>query len=147
MRAKSTFIREQRLSQHLVKVMRMNTGVIFCTELAAFFAMRGDCLQRDDLAAYFKDHADESFTGEELRKMFSGKPEFDPKPLRPFFGFYRSNFGIIHIRTDGERVLVFTHSGKAGVNEAYRFKVTVDGNGKRKVKFAKGAHVVTRSSS
>ena len=28
------------------------------------------------------------------------------------FGFERTNFGIIHIRTDGERVLVFTHSGK-----------------------------------
>jgi hypothetical protein len=33
------------------------------------------------------------------------------------------NFGIIHVRTDGERVLVFTHSGRKGMLEAYRFTV------------------------
>jgi hypothetical protein len=131
----------------LGKVMRQTTGVIFCTELAAFFAVQGECLQREDLAAYFKEHKDESFSGEQLRQMFSGKAELDPKPRRPVFGFRRSNFGIIHVRTDGERVLVFTHSGKAGVNEAYRFSVTLDDEGKRKVKFAKKVHVVTRSSS
>jgi beta-lactamase superfamily II metal-dependent hydrolase len=42
---------------------------------------------------------------------------------KTFHGFERTNFGIIHIRTDGERVLVFTHSGKQGMNEAYRFTV------------------------
>lgn len=50
-----------------------------------------------------------------------------------FHGFERTNFGIVHIRTDGERVLVFTHSGKRGMNEAYRF--TVDK--KHKVRFSK----------
>ncbi len=46
---------------------------------------------------------------------------------------YNTNFGIIQIRTDGKRVLVFTHSGKAAMKEAYRF--TVDD--KHSVKFAK----------
>lgn len=50
--------------------------------------------------------------------------EGDPPGL--FYGFERTNFGIIHVRTDGERVLVFTHSGKKGLNEAYRFSVTVE---------------------
>ena len=56
----------------------------------------------------------------------------DAKKKR-YFGFERTNFGIIHIRTDGERVLVFTHSGKAGMNEAYR--LTVDKQ--HRVKLAK----------
>ena len=46
---------------------------------------------------------------------------------RRFFAFERTNFGIAHIRTDGERVLAFTHSGKEGMNEAYRFTVSPTG--------------------
>lgn len=46
---------------------------------------------------------------------------------RRFFAFERTNFGIAHIRTDGERVLAFTHSGKEGMNEAYRFTVSTTG--------------------
>jgi hypothetical protein len=49
------------------------------------------------------------------------------KPEEPFFAFKRTQFGIVHIRTDGRRVLVFTHSGKRDMKEAYAFKV--DGNG------------------
>jgi hypothetical protein len=33
----------------------------------------------------------------------------------------------VHIRTDGERILVFTHSGKQGMNEAYRLDVDARG--------------------
>ncbi len=57
------------------------------------------------------------------------------------YAFERTNFGIIHLRTDGERVLVFTHSGKRGMNEAYRFTVKME-NGERVVEFAD--EVVTR---
>lgn len=104
------------------KAMRQDTGVVFCTELAAFFKTKKECYTRTDLAAFFKEHRDESFTGEELRKLFTGQRQAgDPKGM--FFGFERSNFGIVHMRTDGKRVLVFTHSGKAGLNEAYRFEV------------------------
>jgi hypothetical protein len=46
---------------------------------------------------------------------------------RTFFAFERTNFGIAHVRTDGERVLTFTHSGKKDMNEAYRFAVSVSG--------------------
>lgn len=78
----------------LGKVSRTTPAVIFCTELAAFFAVKG----------YAKDDKG-----------------------RTFFAFERTNFGIAHVRTDGQRVLAFTHSGKAGVNEAYRFTVAGDG--------------------
>ena len=43
-----------------------------------------------------------------------------------YFGFERTSFGIIQIRTDGKRVLVFTHSGKETLKEAYRFTVNDD---------------------
>ena len=125
----------------LGKVMRGNTGLIFNTELAAFFRKRSWAHERDELKEYFKNRADENFTGAEVAKLFTGK--VDPgDPKDSFFSFERTNFGIIHIRTDGEKVLIFTHSGKTRLNEAYVFTVKIDANGKRKVKFAKKA--VTR---
>lgn len=36
-------------------------------------------------------------------------------------------FGIVHVRTDGERVLVVTHSGKADEKESYAFRVHAQG--------------------
>lgn len=86
----------------LGKVSRGDISLVFCTELAAFFEVRGMS-----------------------RELKSGG--------KTYFGFERTNFGIIQIRTDGERVLVFTHSGKEEMKEAYRF--TVDS--KHGVKFAK----------
>lgn len=56
------------------------------------------------------------------------------------FAFERTNFGIAHIRTDGERVLAFTHSGRRFMNEAYRFNVSPTGE----IKFA--PEVVKRSA-
>lgn len=56
-----------------------------------------------------------------------GNATLDRPPRDSFFAFERTNFGIVHIRTDGERVLAFSHSGKAGVNEAYRFTVATTG--------------------
>lgn len=60
----------------------------------------------------------------------------DPKrPSRKVFAFERTNWGIAHVRTDGERVLAFTHSGKKFMNEAYRFTVSATGE----VQFAAAA--------
>jgi beta-lactamase superfamily II metal-dependent hydrolase len=59
-------------------------------------------------------------------KTLDGKISF-------YEGFQRTNFGIIHIRTDGSRILVFTHSGKEGMNEAYRLDV----DSRHRVKIAK----------
>ena len=82
-------------------------------------------VSRDDLSLVFCTELAAFFEYRDLvRQVSTGKQ---------FHGFERTNFGIIHVRTDGERVLVFTHSGKKGMNEAYRF--TVDA--KHQVKFAK----------
>ncbi len=123
----------------LGKVMRLDTGVIFSTELAAFFAKRDNSHERKTLAEFFKNSKQQNFTRDEVRKLFVGlRDKSDPDD---YVAFERTNFGIIHVRTDGERVLVFTHSGKKGTNEAYRFTVKMKA-GKRVVKFAKD--VVTR---
>ncbi|MGH7835000.1 MAG: hypothetical protein ACREQK_15255, partial [Candidatus Binatia bacterium] len=85
------------------------------------------------IAAFYA--GDDAITRSDLRKFYGSKRRTreDEKALPSFFGFERTNFGIIHVRTDGERVLVFTHSGKEGMREAYRF--TVDGN--HSIRFAK----------
>jgi hypothetical protein len=36
--------------------------------------------------------------------------------------------GIVHVRTDGERVLVATHGGKPGQKESYPFRVDEQGD-------------------
>ena len=117
----------------LGKVSRGKTGIVLCTELAAFFAKRDYSHERPTIAKFYS--GDEAITRMDLRKFFAAKrrSRADEKALPAYFGFERTNFGIIHIRTDGERVLVFTHSGKKGLREAYRF--TVDGN--HRVRFAK----------
>lgn len=117
----------------LGKVMRGDTGIIFSTELAAFFATRDYSNTRKILSKYFRARKDQTFTGKEIARLFAGKwDKGDPEPA--FYAFERTNFGIIHIRTDGERVLAFTHSGKKGLNEAYAFTVTMV-NGERKITF------------
>lgn len=117
----------------LGKSMREETGVVFVTELAAFFATKKYSHTREELAAYFSARKKDKFTGEELRKFFASSKR--PSDLPTFYAFERTNFGIIHIRTDGERVLAFTHSGKKDVNEAYRFSVRDSSYG-RSVEFA-----------
>jgi hypothetical protein len=51
---------------------------------------------------------DDPVTRAELRRVFAvtRRPAEDERALPSFFGFERTNFGIIHVRTDGERGLV-----------------------------------------
>jgi hypothetical protein len=117
----------------LGKVSRGKTGILLCTELVAFFDKRDYSHERALIAKFYAGEA--PITRADLRKYYSAmrRSRQDEKDLPSFFGFERTNFGIIHIRTDGKRVLVFTHSGKEGMREAYRF--TVDDN--HNIHFAK----------
>jgi beta-lactamase superfamily II metal-dependent hydrolase len=110
----------------LGKVSRGETGIILSTELAAFFAKRDYSHERPRIARYYA--GDELITRADLRRFYSAtrRTRREESELPAYYGFERTNFGIIHIRTDGRRVLVFTHSGKEGLREAYRF--TVDAN-------------------
>jgi beta-lactamase superfamily II metal-dependent hydrolase len=42
--------------------------------------------------------------------------------------YQKTAFGIVHVRTDGRRVLVVTHSGKDDQKESYAFKVDSNGD-------------------
>jgi hypothetical protein len=125
------------LMSALGKVMRMNTGVIFTTELAAFFAVRDYAHTREELGMYFGKDLEKTYTGKELQAFFK-KQKKDWEAPKSFFAMERTNYGIIHIRTDGSRVLAFTHSGEDNLNEAYVFDVSVV-DGKHVVRFRKKA--------
>jgi hypothetical protein len=73
--------------------------LVFVTELVAFFEMVGNAVSINT-----KNKAEEKL-----------------------FAFKRTQFGIVHIRTDGKRVLVFTHSGKRDMKESYAFSTGVNG--------------------
>ena len=82
---------------------------------------------RNSVSLVFSTELTAFFAYRGASKTLDGKHPF-------FHGFERTNFGIIHIRTDGKRILVFTHSGREGMNEAYRLDVDNNHN----VKMAKG---------
>jgi beta-lactamase superfamily II metal-dependent hydrolase len=78
--------------------------LVFCTELAAFFKRIGWS---------FKDNNQRS--GAE-----GGEQEIVPKSR--YYGFQRAAYGMVKIRTDGERLLVSTNSGKDDMKEAYAYQ-------------------------
>ena len=44
------------------------------------------------------------------------------RPPAKFFAFRRAAFGIVKVRTDGNRILVYTNSGMTDLKEAYAFE-------------------------
>jgi beta-lactamase superfamily II metal-dependent hydrolase len=79
--------------------------LIFCTELVAFFKRIGWS---------YKDKNQRS-------GALSGDVEVDEKQNR-FYGFQRTAYGMVKIRSDGERLLVSTNSGKDDMKEAYAYQ-------------------------
>jgi hypothetical protein len=84
----------------LGKHSRVDEPLIFVTELVAFFNVEGWSRLADDKKS---------------------------KERGEFFGFSRTAYGIVKTRTDGQRMLVYTDSGKADMKEAYAY--TLDENG------------------
>jgi len=68
-----------------------------CTELAAFFRKRDHSHERPLIAKFYE--GDDAITREELRKFYSAilRTAEDEKALPAYFGFERTNFGIIHV--------------------------------------------------
>jgi beta-lactamase superfamily II metal-dependent hydrolase len=96
----------------LGKFSRVDEPLIFVTELVAFFEMVGttnvECHKLDkDGIAMIKDGA-----AIEIKKN-----------KRSFFAFKRSNFGLVKIRTNGKRMLVYTNSGQTKLKEAYAYEM------------------------
>jgi beta-lactamase superfamily II metal-dependent hydrolase len=80
----------------LGKHSRVNEPLVFVTELVAFFNLEG--------FARLTDTKKDKTRGE-------------------FFSFSRTNFGIVKTRTNGQRMLVYTDSGKADMKEAYAYQL------------------------
>ncbi len=80
------------LMNSLGRASRQDGGVIFCTELAAFFDWVGPSIPAD-------------------------------KKKKAYFGYNKTVSGIIHVRTDGHKLLVFSHSAKDALKEAYGYNV------------------------
>ena len=92
---------------------RVENPLIFVTELVAFFAAEG-------------------YVGVDWHAMtpngttaVSRKVDVVDLPKRKkFYGFSRSAFGTVHLRTDGDRLLVWTDSALVTLKEAYQFDLT-----------------------
>lgn len=76
---------------------RDDTGIVFVTEMVAFFEAAGWVRPTANVQA------------------------------RHFFGFRRSAFGCVRVRTDGEHLLVFTDTGRRDLKEAYAYEVRASG--------------------
>ena len=49
------------------------------------------------------------------------------KKDKRFFAFSRVAFGMVKMRTDGTRLLVYTDSGDVKLKEAYAYQMTAEG--------------------
>lgn len=100
----------------LGKYSRLEEPLVFVTELVAFFQVENfvspECHKMKDGVAVIKD----------------GVATLDPKAKKRFFAFSRAAFGLVTVRTDGERLLVCTNSGRSDLKEAYAF--VMDDHGK-----------------
>jgi beta-lactamase superfamily II metal-dependent hydrolase len=95
----------------LGKYGRVEEPLIFVTEMVAFFEMVGTVLP--------ECHKME----EGIIVLKNGEAVPDKKALKRFFAFKRSAFGLVMVRTDGVRLLVYTNSGQTNLKEAYAFQM------------------------
>ena len=99
----------------LGKYSRLEEPLVFVTELVAFFQVEKmispECHRMKNGIAVVKN----------------GAAELDSKARRPFFAFSRAAYGLVTVRTDGERLLVCTNSGRTDLKEAYAFEMNEDG--------------------
>jgi beta-lactamase superfamily II metal-dependent hydrolase len=80
--------------------------LVFVTEMVAFFAQ-----------------AKELFRKRKKSEIGPGESPYEEVPN----AYVKSQYGIVHVRTDGRRVLVFTHSGRESMKEKYAFQVDEHG--------------------
>ncbi len=93
----------------LGKHSRVEEPLVFVTELVAFFQVEGNVTPEGHVLK----------NGKAVIK--NGEVELVKKPGKKFFAFSRAAFGIVMVRTDGERLMVYTNSGQDTMKEAYAF--------------------------
>ena len=96
----------------LGKYSRAEEPLIFVTELVAFFAMEG-----------YVDPEFHLLSKEGKAVIKDNEVALNTKARKRFFAFSRAAFGIVMVRTDGERLLVYTNSGQETLKEAYAYRI------------------------
>ena len=100
----------------LGRYSRVEEPLIFVTELVAFFQMEG----------FVRPEYHQLKKGEPL--IVRGKAAIDQKAKPEFFAFSRAAFGLVRLRSDGKRLLVYTNSGQADLKEAYAYEMDANKN-------------------
>ncbi|HEY8559016.1 MAG TPA: MBL fold metallo-hydrolase [Pyrinomonadaceae bacterium] len=101
----------------LGKYSRVEEPLIFVTEMVAFFEVVGKVrpefhsLDENDVCEIGAD----------------GLAVVNKKAAKAFFAFSRTEYGIVKIRTNGRRLLVYTNSGQSDLKEAYAYEVDESG--------------------
>jgi hypothetical protein len=95
----------------LGRCSRVEEPLIFVTELVAFFATEGY------VGPPF--HALTTKGQQEARR--SGSQVVDVPKRGQFFSFSRAAFGLVKVRTDGRRLIVYTNSANVQKKELYAF--------------------------
>ncbi len=75
-----------------------------------------------EMVAFFKKHG-----LVQMQKLAVGTNKPKGKPFDVRNAYEKTSFGIVHVRTDGERVLVATHSGREDKKEMYVFRADANG--------------------
>ena len=96
----------------LGRFSRSDEPLIFVTKLAAFFSVEGF------VSPEFHKMTDAGLT--QLKKRGSSKI-VDIEKRKRFFAFSRTAFGIVKVRTNGKRLLIFTNCGIDDKKEVYAF--------------------------
>jgi beta-lactamase superfamily II metal-dependent hydrolase len=86
------------LTNALGRCSRDDSALVFVTEMVAFFKL----------------------VGNSISAPATGKG-------RSYFGFERTAFGCVRVRTDGQHMLVFTDTGKRDIHEAYAYDASAPG--------------------
>lgn len=92
----------------LGRCSRIDTPLILVTELVAFFQVEG-------------------YVQPEHHKEGAGGLVEDAAARDRFFAFSRAAFGLVKVRTDGKRLLVYTDSGNVKLKEAYAYTMGCNG--------------------
>ncbi len=95
----------------LGRFSRVEEPLIFVTELVAFFATEGFVTPQF--------HALNTKGKQEVKRR--GSQVVDVPKRGPFFSFSRAAFGLVKVRTDGRRLLVYTNSANVQQKEVYAF--------------------------
>ena len=75
-----------------------------------------------EMVAFFKKHG-----LVQMQKKSTKTQKLTGQPFDVRNAYEKTSFGIVHVRTDGERVLVATHSGREDKKEMYVFRVDANG--------------------